>query len=178
MIYILVDYFINYIVSKLIIMNTFSLKYLSTLLILALFSLSCNEDALKDDEENTLFLEHAALLEGTWKVKDASSVIKDGNAVNVFQNMSFVIGKYDMNEDKCSYTTDHQENKGTEVWPNSGTWKFNGQKGFRKATDKDLLLRNDNVKLSVSVSANELVVNFSIAGGFKKGNWTFYFVKQ
>ena len=87
----------------------------------------------------------AALLEGTWKVKDASSVIKDGNAVNVFQNMSFVIGKYDMNEDKCSYTTDHQENKGTEVWPNSGTWKFNGQKGFRKVTDKDLLLRNDNV---------------------------------
>ena len=56
-------------------MNTFSLKYLTTLLILALFSLSCNEDALKDDEENTLFLEHAALLEGTWKVKDASSVI-------------------------------------------------------------------------------------------------------
>ena len=98
-------------------MNTFSLKYLSTLLILALFSLSCNEDALKDDEENSLFLEHAALLEGTWKVKDASGVIKDGNAVNVFQNMSFVIGKYDMNEDKCSYTTDHQENKGTEVWP-------------------------------------------------------------
>ena len=111
--YILVDYFINYIVSKLIIMNTFSLKYLTTLLILALFSLSCNEDALKDDEENTLFLEHAALLEGTWKVKDASSVIKDGNAVNVFQNMSFVIGKFDMYEDICSYTTDHQDNKVT-----------------------------------------------------------------
>ena len=54
------------------------------------------------------------------------------------QNMSFVIGKYDMNEDKCSYTTDHQENKGTEVWPNSGTWKFNGQKGFRKAPSKKM----------------------------------------
>ena len=52
------------------------------------------------------------------------------------------------------------------------------KKVLEKQLIKDLLLRNDNVKLSISVSANELVVNFSIAGGFKKGNWTFYFTKQ
>ena len=151
-------------------MNTFSLKYLPTLLILSLFSLSCNEDALKDDEENTLFLEHAALLEGTWKVKDASSVIKDGNAVNVFQNMSFVIGKYDMNEDKCSYTTDHQENKGTEVWPNSGSWTF-------QSGDKNKLLRNDGVVMSISVTESTLRTSFTVSGGIKDGNWVFDFIK-
>ena len=159
-------------------MNKFSLKHLTSLLILALFSLSCNEDALDAVEEDKLFQEIATQLAGTWKVKDASSVIKDGNAVAVFQGMSFVIGAYDFGGDKCSYSTDHQETNGTEIWPNTGTWTFNGQKGLRKDSDKNLLIRNDNVKLTISLSDKDLTVNFSIADGIKKGDWTFYFVKQ
>lgn len=159
-------------------MKNFSLKYLTTLLILALFSLSCSKDALDSVEEDKLFQEIATQLAGTWKVKDASSVIKDGNAVTVFQGMSFVIGAYDFGGDKCDYSTDHQEPSGAEIWPNAGTWKFNGEKGLRKDSDKNLLIRNDNVKLTISLSGKDLTVNFSIADGIKKGNWTFYFVKQ
>ncbi|MFL2999938.1 MAG: hypothetical protein ACJZZ9_05700 [Cytophagales bacterium] len=50
-------------------------------------------------------------------------------------------------------TTDHNEDSGTEVWPNSGTWTF--QNG-----DKNKLQRNDGVVMSISVTETTLRTSF------------------
>ena len=66
--------------------------------------------------------------------------------------------------------TSHNEDSGTEVWPNSGTWTF--QNG-----DKNKLQRNDGVVMSISVTETTLRTSFTVSGGIKDGNWVFDFVK-
>ena len=61
----------------------------------------------------------AALLNGNWKVKDANSVTKDGTIVDVFTTMTLNISGG--TKDGGIYSTSHNEDSGTEVWPNSGS---------------------------------------------------------
>ena len=110
----------------------------------------------------------AALLNGNWKVKDANSVTKDGTIVDVFTTMTLNISGG--TKDGGNYSTSHNEDSGTEVWPNSGSWTFQGG-------DKNKLQRNDGVVMSISVTESTLRTSFTVSGGIKDGNWVFDFVK-
>ena len=110
----------------------------------------------------------AALLNGNWKVKDANSVTKDGTIVDVFTTMTLNISGG--TKSGGNYSTSHNEDSGTEVWPNSGSWTF--QNG-----DKNKLARNDGVVMSISVTETTLRTSFTVSGGIKDGNWVFNFVK-
>ena len=110
----------------------------------------------------------AALLNGNWKVKDANSVTKDGTIVDVFTTMTLNISGG--TKSGGNYSTSHNEDSGTEVWPNSGSWTF-------QSGDKNKLLRNDGVVMSISVTESTLRTSFTVSGGIKDGNWVFDFVK-
>ena len=136
--------------------------------------LSCDEtgDADPDtpdpvDEVDPLDTQ-AALFNGVWTVKDANSVTKDGTIVNVFTTMKLTVSGG--TKDGGSYSTDHSEESGTEVWPNSGTWTFQND-------DKAKILRSDGVSVSISLTENSLRASFTVSGGVKDGNWVFDFVK-
>ncbi len=147
-----------------------SLEKLLLIFLISLVSFSCNDD---DDSTPTPTPDdpldvQASLLNGTWKVKDSNSVTKDGTIVDVFTTMSLTITGG--TKDGGNFTTDHNEDSGTEVWPNSGTWTF--QNG-----DKNKLLRNDGVVMSISVTENTLRTSFTVSGGIKDGNWVLDFTK-
>ena len=110
----------------------------------------------------------AALLNGNWKVKDANSVTKDGTIVDVFTTMTLNISGG--TKSGGNYSTSHNEDSGTEGWPNSGSWTF-------QSGDKNKLLRNDGVVMSISVTESTLRTSFTVSGGIKDGNWVFDFVK-
>jgi hypothetical protein len=110
----------------------------------------------------------AAILNGNWKVKDANSVTKDGTIVDVFTTMTLNISGG--TKSGGNYSTSHSEDSGTEVWPNSGSWTFQN-------ADKNKVLRNDGVVLSISVTETTLRTSFTVSGGIKDGNWVFNFVK-
>ena len=110
----------------------------------------------------------AALLNGNWKVKDANSVTKAGTIVDVFPTMTLNISGG--TKSGGNYSTSHNEDSGTEVWPNSGSWTF-------QSGDKNKLLRNDGVVMSISVTESTLRTSFTVSGGIKDGNWVFDFVK-
>ena len=150
--------------------NEKSLEKLLLIFLISLVSFSCNDD---DDSTPTPTPDdpldvQASLLNGTWKVKDSNSVTKDGTIVDVFTTMSLTITGG--TKDGGNFTTDHNEDSGTEVWPNSGTWTF--QNG-----DKNKLLRNDGVVMSISVTENTLRTSFTVSGGIKDGNWVLDFTK-
>ncbi len=150
--------------------NVKSLEKLLLIFLISLVSFSCNDD---DDSTPTPTPDdpldvQASLLNGTWKVKDSNSVTKDGTIVDVFTTMSLTITGG--TKDGGNFTTDHNEDSGTEVWPNSGTWTF--QNG-----DKNKLLRNDGVVMSISVTENTLRTSFTVSGGIKDGNWVLDFIK-
>ena len=150
--------------------NVKSLEKLLLIFLISLVSFSCNDD---DDSTPTPTPDdpldvQATLLNGTWKVKDSNSVTKDGTIVDVFTTMSLTITGG--TKDGGNFTTDHNEDSGTEVWPNSGTWTF--QNG-----DKNKLLRNDGVVMSISVTENTLRTSFTVSGGIKDGNWVLDFTK-
>ena len=107
------------------------------------------------------------LLNGTWKVKDANSVIKDGAIVDVFTTMTLTISGG--SKSGGNYYTSNSDS--AEIWPNSGTWTFSNG-------DKNKLLRSDNVVISISVTETTLRTSFTTTGGIKDGNWVFDFVKQ
>lgn len=150
--------------------NVKSLEKLLLIFLISLISFSCNDDddstptPTPDDPLDT----QASLLNGTWKVKDSNSVTKDGTIVDVFTTMSLTISGG--TKDGGNFTTDHNEDSGTEVWPNSGTWTF--QNG-----DQNKLLRNDGAVMSISVTENTLRTSFTVSGGIKDGNWVFDFTK-
>ena len=150
--------------------NVKSLEKLLLIFLISLVSFSCNDD---DDSTPTPTPDdpldaQATLLNGTWKVKDSNSVTKDGTIVDVFTTMSLTITGG--TKDGGNFTTDHNEDSCTEVWPNSGTWTF--QNG-----DKNKLLRNDGVVMSISVTENTLRTSFTVSGGIKDGNWVLDFTK-
>ena len=107
------------------------------------------------------------LLNGSWIVKDANSVTKDGTIVDVFTNLTLTISGG--SKSGGNYSTSNSDS--AEIWPNSGMWTFSNG-------DKNKLLRSDNVVLSISISETTLRTSFTTSGGLKDGNWVFEFVKQ
>ena len=107
------------------------------------------------------------LLNGSWIVKDANSVTKDGTIVDVFTTMTLTISGG--SKSGGNYSTSNSDS--AEIWPNSGMWTF--QNG-----DKNKLLRSDNVVMSISATETTLRTSFITSGGLKDGNWVFDFVKQ
>lgn len=141
-------------------------------IVLFLLLISCSEDGDGGDTPTPTPTDpldaQAALLNGNWKVKDANSVTKDGTIVDVFTTMTLNISGG--TKDGGNYSTSHNEDSGTEVWPNSGSWTFQGG-------DKNKLQRNDGVVMSISVTESTLRTSFTVSGGIKDGNWVFDFVK-
>ncbi len=146
------------------------MKYFRSLLIL-LFSIaiiSCSDD---DDGGGPAPVDpldtQGNLLNGSWKVKDANSVTKDGSIVDVFTNMTLTVSGG--SKSGGSYSTSNSDSD--EIWPNSGTWEF-------QSGDKNKLLRSDGVVVSISLTETTLRTSFQTSGGLKDGNWVFDFVKQ
>ena len=107
------------------------------------------------------------LLNGSWKVKDANSVTKDGSIVDVFTNMTLTVSGG--SKSGGNYSTSNSDSD--EIWPNSGTWEF-------QSGDKNKLLRSDGVVVSISLTETTLRTSFQTSGGLKDGNWVFDFIKQ
>ena len=146
------------------------MKYFRSLLIL-LFSIaiiSCSDD---DDGGGPAPVDpldtQGNLLNGSWKVKDANSVTKDGAIVDVFTNMTLTVSGG--SKSGGSYSTSNSDSD--EIWPNSGTWEF-------QSGDKNKLLRSDGVAVSISLTETTLRTSFQTSGGLKDGNWVFDFIKQ
>ena len=146
------------------------MKYFRSLLIL-LFSIviiSCGDD---DDGGGPAPVDpldtQGNLLNGSWKVKDANSVTKDGAIVDVFTNMTLTVSGG--SKSGGSYSTSNSDSD--EIWPNSGTWEF-------QSGDKNKLLRSDGVVVSISLTETTLRTSFQTSGGLKDGNWVFDFIKQ
>ena len=146
------------------------MKYFRSLLIL-LFSIaiiSCSDD---DDGGGPAPVDpldtQGNLLNGSWKVKDANSVTKDGAIVDVFTNMTLTVSGG--SKSGGNYSTSNSDSG--EIWPNSGTWEF-------QSGDKNKLLRSDGVVVSISLTETTLRTSFQTSGGLKDGNWVFDFVKQ
>ena len=141
-------------------------------IVLSLLLISCGEDGDGGGTPTPTPTDpldaQAALLNGNWKVKDANSVTKDGTIVDVFTTMTLNISGG--TKDGGNYSTSHNEESGTEVWPNSGSWTFQGG-------DKNKLQRNDGVVMSISVTESTLRTSFTVSGGIKDGNWVFDFIK-
>ena len=152
--------------------NINSLKNLFLILLVSFAIISCGEDGDGGGTPNPTPTDpldaQAALLNGNWKVKDANSVTKDGTIVDVFTTMTLNISGG--TKDGGNYSTSHNEDSGTEVWPNSGSWTFQGG-------DKNKLQRNDGVVMSISVTESTLRTSFTVSGGIKDGNWVFDFIK-
>ena len=146
------------------------MKYFRSLLIL-LFSIviiSCSDD---DDGGGPAPVDpldtQGNLLNGSWKVKDANSVTKDGSIVDVFTNMTLTVSGG--SKSGGNYSTSNSDSD--EIWPNSGTWEF-------QSGDKNKLLRSDGVVVSISLTETTLRTSFQTSGGLKDGNWVFDFIKQ
>jgi len=141
-------------------------------IVLSLLLISCGEDGDGGGTPTPTPTDpldaQAALLNGNWKVKDANSVTKDGTIVDVFTTMTLNISGG--TKDGGNYSTSHNEDSGTEVWPNSGSWTFQGG-------DKNKLQRNDGVVMSISVTESTLRTSFTVSGGIKDGNWVINFIK-
>ena len=153
-------------------MNIRKVSFLLIFSFLTLFSISCGDDGdggggVTPTPTDPLDAQ-AALLNGSWKVKDANSVTKDGSIVDVFTTMTLNISGG--TKDGGNYSTGHSEQNGTEVWPNSGSWTFQGG-------DKNKLQRSDGVVMSISVTESNLTTSFTVSGGIKDGNWVFNFIK-
>ena len=158
---------LNYLLMK----NINLLKKLLLVFLISFISISCGDDdggSTPTPTPTDPLDAQAALLNGNWKVKDSNSVTKDGTIVDVFTTMTLNISGG--SKDGGNFSTSHNEDSGTEVWPNSGSWTF--QNG-----DKNKLQRNDGVVMSISVTETTLRTSFTVSGGIKDGNWVFDFVK-
>ena len=143
-------------------------KYLFILLF-SLTIISCGEDTDGGDDVTPVdpLDTQGNLLNGTWKVKDANSVTKDGTIVDVFTSMTLTVSGGSASGG--NYSTLNSDSD--EIWPSSGTWTF--QNG-----DKNKILRSDGVSMSISLTEYNLLTSFNTTGGIKDGNWVFDFVKQ
>ena len=142
-------------------------RFFSLVFFFTLFLVSCGGEEEEGPTPVDPLDEQANLLNGSWIVKDANSVTKDGTIVDVFTNLTLTISGG--SKSGGNYSTSNSDS--AEIWPNSGTWTF--QNG-----DKNTLLRSDNVVMSISVTETTLRTSFTTTGGLKDGNWVFDFVKQ
>ena len=135
--------------------------------IICLFSLLFYTCKSVDPEETIDPLDiQANLLNGTWKLKDASSAIKDGNVESTFSSLQLIL--YGSTKIGGNYSTTNSAD--INVWPNTGSWQFNNE-------DPNKLLRSDSVLISISLTDSTLTSSFVVSGGIKAGNWVFNFNK-
>ena len=141
------------------------MKYYSILVFIVSFFLSCK--SIDPDSQIIDPLElQAGLLDGTWKLKDLSSAVVDGNVEESFSDLELII--YGSTKIGGNYSTVNSSDK--NVWPQKGTWNFYND-------DPNKILRNDSVLITVSASDTTLTSSFTVTGGLKEGNWEFSFVK-
>ena len=141
------------------------MRYFHILVFIFFVFLSCKSIDPDSQIINPLNVQ-ALLLDGTWKLKDLSSAVKDGNVEESFSDLEFII--YGSTKIGGNYSTVNSTDK--YVWPQSGTWTFYND-------DPNKILRNDSVLITVSVSDTTLTSSFTVIGGLKEGNWEFNFVK-
>ena len=90
-----------------------NLRYLFILL-LSVVIISCSDEDGGDDVTPVDPLDtQGNLLNGTWKVKDANSVTKDGSIVDVFTSMTLTISGGSASGG--SYSTSNSDSG--EIWP-------------------------------------------------------------
>ncbi|MFL2991641.1 MAG: lipocalin family protein [Cytophagales bacterium] len=144
------------------------LRYLFILLF-SLTIISCGDDTDGGDDVTPVdpLDTQGNLLNGTWKVKDANSVTKDGTIVDVFTSMTLTVSGGSASGG--NYSTLNSDSD--EIWPSSGSWTFQN-------SDKNKILRSDGVSVSISLTETTLRTSFTTTGGIKDGNWVFDFVKQ
>jgi len=142
-------------------------RFFSLVFFLTLFLVSCGGEEEATPTPIDPLDTQGNLLNGSWIVKDANSVTKDGTIVDVFTNLTLTISGG--SKSGGNYSTSNSDS--AEIWPNSGMWTFSNG-------DKNKLLRSDNVVLSISISETTLRTSFTTSGGLKDGNWVFEFVKQ
>ena len=144
------------------------LKYLFILLF-SFTIISCGDDTDGGDDVTPVdpLDTQGNLLNGTWKVKDANSVTKDGTIVDVFTSMTLTVSGGSASGG--NYSTLNSDSD--EIWPSSGSWTFQN-------SDKNKILISDGVSVSISVTETTLRTSFTTTGGIKDGNWVFDFVKQ
>ena len=142
-------------------------RFFSLVFFFTLFLVSCGGKEEEGPTPVDPLDEQANLLNGSWIVKDANSVTKDGTIVDVFTTMTLTISGG--SKSGGNYSTSNSDS--AEIWPNSGMWTFSNG-------DKNKLLRSDNVVISISVTETTLRTSFTTTGGLKDGNWVFEFVKQ
>ena len=153
-------------------MQNQNFKFLKVIRLVFVFSalfISCGEDGDGGGDPTPIdpLDTQAGVLNGSWKVKDANSVSKDGTIVDVFTGLTLSLSGG--TKDGGNYSTSNSDSN--EIWPNSGNWTFSGG-------DKNKILRSDNVVISISVTESALRTSFTTTGGLKDGNWVFDFVKQ
>ena len=116
------------------------------------------------------------LLNGTWKVKDANSVTKDGTIVDVFTSMTVTVSGGSASGG--SYSTLNSDSD--EIWPSSGTWTFQNN-------DKNKILRSDGVSLTIlcdlihnyaQPKVYTLKISFTTTDGNEEVDWVFNFARQ
>ena len=141
------------------------MKYYSILVFIVSFFLSCK--SIDPDSQIIDPLElQAGLLDGTWKLKDLSSAVKDGNIEESFLGLELII--YGSTKIGGNFSTVNSSDE--NVWPQKGNWTFYNE-------DPNKILRDDSVLITVSVSDTILTSSFTVIGGLKEGNWEFSFVK-
>ena len=143
------------------------LRYLFILLF-SLTIISCGDDTDGGDDVTPVdpLDTQGNLLNGTWKVKDANSVTKDGTIVDVFTSMTLTVSGGSASGG--NYSTLNSDSD--EIWASSGSWTF--QNG-----DKNKILRSDGVSMNISLTEYNLLTSFNTSGGIKDGNWSFLFTK-
>ena len=141
------------------------MRYFTILVFIVSFLLSCK--SIDPDSQIIDPLElQAGLLDGTWKLKDLSSAVKDGNIEESFLGLELLI--YGSTKIGGNFSTVNSSDE--NVWPQKGTWTFYNE-------DPNKILRDDGVLITVLVSDTILTSSFTVIGGLKEGNWEFSFLK-
>ena len=115
------------------------MRYFTNLVFIVSFFLSCK--SIDPDSQIIDPLElQAGLLDGTWKLKDLSSAVKDGNIEESFLGLELVI--YGSTKIGGNFSTVNSSDE--NVWPQKGTWTFYNE-------DPNKILRDDGVLITVLV---------------------------
>ena len=140
-------------------------KIFSLISILALIIYSCKSIDPDSKIIDPLQIQ-ANLLDGTWKLKDISSAIKDGNVEETFSSIELIL----FGSTKIGGNFSTVNTASEDVWPIVGSWEFYND-------DQNQLMRNDSVLMSISITDSTLITSFTVSGGLKEGNWVFNFIK-
>ena len=140
-------------------------EFFSLIFIITIIICSCKSVDPDDKILDPLEIQ-ANLLDGTWKLKDPSSAVNDGNIETTFSSLELIL--YGSTKIGGNFSTLNTSSE--DVWPVTGSWKFNND-------NENQLMRNDSILMSISVTDSTLNTSFTVSGGLKEGNWVFNFIK-